>query len=244
MNLDTDILITLAINAGLLILLLWFIILWLILREFRRFGVEVSGNKAIDPATYALCQQSVESALNYSADNSNTLNDLVDIQQALEDQVAQIRAENDRMLSEQDNGTIDSLNTKLSKSHQLINTLRINLDKSVRGLRKAKSKLAQQNTTVEGLRMEKLQLEKEFAQLENEYIQISGAGNVTDVLKEHQQEKERLLNTIENYKKKLSSIADIEQLKSELLSANQQLQHMSKEKEFIEKKYLELVKGS
>ncbi|MDN3684572.1 hypothetical protein QW180_17245 [Vibrio sinaloensis] len=38
--------------------------------------------------------------------------------------------------------------------------------------------------------------------MKNEYIQISEAGNVADVLKEHQQEKERLLSTIENYKKK------------------------------------------
>lgn len=244
MDLDTDVLITVAINAGLLILLLWFVVLWLILREFRRFGVEVSQGNSIDPATYALCQQSVEKALNYSDDNSRTLNDLVDIQQALEEQVAQIRAENNRMLNEQDNSTIESLNSKLNRSHQLISTLRMNLDKSVRGLRKAKSKLAQQNNTVEGLKLEKLQLEKEFAQLENEYIQISEAGNVADVLKEHQLEKERLLNTIENYKNKLSSSEDIEQLKSQLLNANQQLKHLNKEKAFIEKKYLELVNES
>ncbi|KHD26764.1 chromosome partitioning protein ParA [Vibrio caribbeanicus] len=241
MTLTPENLTALAVDAGLLILLAWFIVLWLILREFRRFAMEVSGNKAMDSATYSLCQESVDKALNYTNDNSQTLNDLIEIQQALEAQVSQIKAENDRMLSEQDKETVDALTSKLSKSHQLITKLRTDLDRSVRGLRKAKSKLAKQHDTVESLRQEKAQIEKEFDQLEYEYIQISESGGAPDSFKQHLQEKEQLLATIDNYKKKLASVGDIDQLKQELANVKQQLKHITKEKDFVEKKYLDLI---
>tara|TARA_Y100001956_G_C4128454_1_gene191855 strand:+ start:4430 stop:5167 length:738 start_codon:yes stop_codon:yes gene_type:complete len=242
MELSAENLTALAIDAGLLIVLAWFIVLWLILREFRRFAVQVSGNQQMDSDTYSLCQESVEKALNYTHDNSATLNDLIEIQKALETQVSQIKAENDRMLSEQDKESIDALTSKLNKSHQLITKLRTDLDRSVRGLRTAKSKLLKQHDTVTSLRQEKEQIEKEFDQLEHEYIQISESGGSSDSFKEHQREKEQLLATIENYKQKLASVGEVDQLNKELASTKQQLKHVTKEKNFVEKKYLELVK--
>lgn len=241
MELTPENLTALAVDAGLLILMAWFIILLLILREFRRFAVEVSNSQQMDSDTYSVCQESVEKALKYTDDNSHTLSDLIDIQKALEAQVLQIKAQNDRMLSDQDKESIDALTSKLTKSHQLITKLRTDLDRSVRGLRTAKSKLLKQHDTVESLRREKAQIEKEFDQLEHEYIQISESGGASDSLKEHQKEKEQLLSTIENYKRKLASAADVEQLTKELLNAKQQLKHIAKEKRFVEKKYLELL---
>ncbi|WP_394144224.1 chromosome partitioning protein ParA [Vibrio atypicus] len=245
MEFNSDTIVALAVDAGLFILLVWFIILLLILREFRKFAVQVSGNNGTknDDETYTLCQQSVEQALNYANENSDTLNDLVAIQQALELQVSQIKSENDRMLSEQDQATVDELNIKLSKSHQLIRKLRGDLDKSVKGLRSAKSKLLKQHDTVESLRSEKTKIEKEFEQLEHEYIQISESGGVADSTKVYQREKEQLLATIESYKQKLATIGDSAELQQELEATKNQLRHIAKEKQFIEKKYIELTKN-
>lgn len=128
----------LAIDLGLLILLAWFVILLLILREFRHFAREVVSSKEMDRDTYELCQQSVDKALSYTADNSDTLNDLIIIQQALESQVSQIKAAKGE-LSMQEKESIDELNQKLNKSHRLIKKLKGDLDKSVKGLKRAKS---------------------------------------------------------------------------------------------------------
>ena len=104
----------LAIDAGLLVLLGWFVILLLILREFRHFATQVAGSNNLDKETYELCQTSVDKALNYTAENSDTLNDLILIQQALEAQVTQIKlAKNE--LSEQEQASIDELNQKLQQ---------------------------------------------------------------------------------------------------------------------------------
>ncbi|MGD8173990.1 chromosome partitioning protein ParA [Vibrio sp. TRT 21S02] len=231
----------LAINLGLLILLFWFVILLLILREFRQFAHQVVNGQNLDRTAYDLCQQSVDNALNYTAENTDTLNDLIIIQQALEAQVSQIRAAN-HTLNAEDQATIDALNQKLSKSHHLIKKLKGDLDKSVKGLRKAKSKLLKQHDTVESLQQEKEQLEQQFEQLEKEYIQISEAGGFSDVEENYRQEKQQLMSVIESYKQKLSEQGDSSKLKTQLETAQQQLHHVAKEKEFVEKKYLELLK--
>ncbi|WP_100754255.1 chromosome partitioning protein ParA [Vibrio salilacus] len=233
-------LVALAIDFGLLILLAWFIILLLILREFRHFARQVVNHRDMDKGTYDLCQQSVDKALNYTAENSDTLNDLIIIQQALESQVSQIKAAKED-LTEQEQASIEELNQKLNNSHRLIKKLKGDLDKSVNGLRRAKNKLMQQTDTVESLQIEKQQLEKQFEQLEQEYIQISEAGGAASLAQEFQQEKQQLLERIEQYKKKLSTQGDTAALNAELEASQQQLHHLGKEKEFVEKKYLELL---
>lgn len=233
-------LMALAIDLGLLILLVWFIILLLILREFRYFARQVVNSHDMDKDTYNLCQQSVDKALGYTAENSETLNDLIIIQQALESQVSQIKAAKED-LSEQEQASIEELNQKLNNSHRLIKKLKGDLDKSVNGLRRAKNKLMQQTDTVESLQIEKQQLEKQFDQLEQEYIQISEAGGAASLAQEFQQEKLQLLEQIEQYKQKLSAQGDTAALSAELEASQQQLHHMGKEKEFVEKKYLELL---
>ena len=87
--LTTDVLVVLAVDLGLFILLIWFLVLWFILREMRQFARQVTQDSHIDNKTYEVCQESVSNALNFTAENSDTLNDLILIQQALENQVSQ-----------------------------------------------------------------------------------------------------------------------------------------------------------
>lgn len=239
----TENLMALAIDLGLLVLLGWFIILLLILREFRHFATQVTGGNNLDNDTYELCQNSVDNALNYTSENSDTLNDLILIQQALESQVSQIKMAKDD-LSEQERASIDELNQKLNKSHLLIKKLKGDLDKSVKGLRQARNKLLQQTDTVEELQQEKQQLEKQFEQLEQEYIQITESGGADNLTKELQKEKQQMAAKLEEYKQKLASKGDVDALSAKLEASQQQLHHMTKEKDFVEKKYLELVQDS
>ncbi|EMB7846235.1 chromosome partitioning protein ParA [Vibrio vulnificus] len=247
---DTELLLVLGINLGLMILLVWFVLLWLMLREFRKAIHPKEANAeslAASPTTVAMCEESVNHALHYSNENRDTLNALIQIQKALEKQVAEIRAASPNP-SEHDLASIEALNQKLSKSQQLIRKLRGDLDKSVRGLRQAKAKLLEQNDTVDGLRKQKEEIEKQFEQLEREYIMISESGGFQDVEQGFQKEKEQLLATIENYKQKLANQAPAsasgaasDELKQKLLAMQKQLMHVSKEKAFIEQKYLELT---
>ncbi|KGY10921.1 chromosome partitioning protein ParA [Vibrio tubiashii] len=238
--LTTENLIALAVDFGLLILLVWFVILLLILREFRQFARQVLSGRDMDRNTYELCQQSVDKALSYTADNGDTLNDLIVIQQALENQVSQIKAAKGE-LSAQEKESIEELNKKLNKSHRLIKKLKGDLDKSINGLRKTKTRLLKQTDTVESLQLENEQLEKQFEQLEKEYIQISESGGVANLAQEFQQEKQQLLDEIESYKQQLSAQDTTSELAAKLETSKQQLQHMAKEKSFVEKKYLELL---
>ncbi|EIT7145282.1 chromosome partitioning protein ParA [Vibrio vulnificus] len=247
---DKELLLMLGINLGLMILLVWFVLLWLMLREFRKAINPKEANAeslAASPTTVAMCEESVNHALHYSNENRDTLNALIQIQQALEKQVAEIRATSQNP-SEHDLASIEALNQKLSKSQQLIRKLRGDLDKSVRGLRKAKAKLLEQNDTVDGLRKQKEDIEKQFEQLEREYIMISESGGFQDVEQGFQKEKEQLLATIENYKQQLANQASTstsgaasDELKQKLLAMQKQLMHVNKEKAFIEQKYLELT---
>ncbi|EIZ1174003.1 chromosome partitioning protein ParA [Vibrio vulnificus] len=247
---DKELLLMLGINLGLMILLVWFVLLWLMLREFRKAIHPKEANAeslAASPTTVAMCEESVNHALHYSNENRDTLNALIQIQQALEKQVAEIRAASPNP-SEHDLASIEALNQKLSKSQQLIRKLRGDLDKSVRGLRKAKAKLLEQNDTVDGLRKQKEDIEKQFEQLEREYIMISESGGFQDVEQGFQKEKEQLLATIENYKQQLANQAPAsasgaagDELKQKLLAMQKQLMHVNKEKAFIEQKYLELT---
>ncbi|NOH71159.1 chromosome partitioning protein ParA [Vibrio pectenicida] len=250
--LTTESLFALAIDVGLLILLVWFVILLLMIREFRQFardvvhGPESSSNSEIDSQTYELCQESVESALSYTTINNDTLNDLIIIQKALEAQISQIRAAGEGSLTADEQESIDDLNQQLSKSHQLIRKLKGDLDRSMEGLRKAKGKLEKQSDTVDSLRQEKEQLEKQFEQLEKEYMQISETGGFNKIEQEYHQERQQLLNIIENYKKKISEKPEggAGSSSEELEAIQQQLHHVTKEKEFVENKYLDLLKES
>ena len=160
----------------------------------------------------------------------------------MEAQVSQIKSANDGGLSAQDQESIEELNQKLSKSHQLIKKLKGDLSRSIKGLRTAKNKLLKQSDTVESLQQEKDQLEKQFEQLEQEYVQISEAGGFNKLEKEYQHERQQLLGIIDTYKKKAAEKGDVGEVKAQLEAVQQQLHHITKEKDFVEKKYLDLLK--
>ena len=124
--------------------------------------------------------------------------------------------------------------------------LKGDLDRSMEGLRKAKNKLDKQSDTVDSLRQEKEQLEKQFEQLEKEYMQVSESGGFNKMEKEYHQERQQLLNIIENYKKKISEQPEggAGPSNEEIEAIQQQLHHVTKEKEFVEKKYLDLLEES
>ncbi|POF55662.1 chromosome partitioning protein ParA, partial [Vibrio vulnificus] len=97
-------------------------------------------------------------------------------------------------------------------------------------------------------RKQKEDIEKQFEQLEREYIMISESGGFQDVEQGFQKEKDQLLATIENYKQQLANQAPAstsgaasDELKQKLLAMQKQLMHVNKEKAFIEQKYLELT---
>ncbi|MEZ8826789.1 chromosome partitioning protein ParA [Vibrio amylolyticus] len=236
----------LAIDLGLLVLTGWFIILLLIIREFRKFARSFTKESpSMDKNTLQMCQQSVDNALNYTSENNDTLNDLIQLQQALESQMAMLRSSTAQHITPEEQASIDDLNLKLNKSHQLIRKLKGDLDKSVKGLRVTRKKLFTQTDTVDSLREENAALEKDFEKLEQEYIQISEAGGFQDLAIQYQTEKEQLLNTIEEYKQQAEqggSSEDLDAMRQELEQVQQQMQHLNKEKDFVENKYLDLVK--
>lgn len=156
-----------------------------------------------------------------------------------------LRSSTAQHVSAEEQASIDDLNLKLNKSHQLIRKLKGDLDKSVKGLKVTRKKLFNQADTVEGLREQNAALEKDFEKLEQEYIQISEAGGFQDLAIQYQTEKEELLNTIEEYKqqaKQGASSEELDAMRQELEETQQQMLHLTKEKDFVENKYLDLSK--
>ncbi|MCL9782905.1 chromosome partitioning protein ParA [Vibrio sp. S4M6] len=243
-----------ALDFGLIILAVWFFILLLILREFRQFARTMAGN-GVDQQMLTLVQKSVDNALITVSENTKTLGDLVEVQQALENQVTNIKqSSSSGHMTEEDQTAIDDLTKKLSTSHQLIKKLKGDLDRSVQGLKKTKDKLYNQFQTVEGLKEENERLQKDFSQLEKEYINISQANG----LQKAEEEKKELIATLNQYKRQIeeqdqainqlkeqgsgAGNLEIEAVQEELSNAQKKLQSLTKEKDFVEKKFLTLLK--
>lgn len=244
-QLDYELLLALGINLGLAILFFWFVILFLMLRELRKFTAQFKA-KELGEEERKEYQAQLELAIHDANDNSETLTALMQIQQALESQMSAIQ-DSPAAQSDQDLVIIDDLNHKLSKSKLLIKKLKNDLDSSVNKLRKAKVILLEKDDTVESLRQQKEEIEKQFEHLEREYIMISENGGLQSSAPDFRQEKQRLLETIEDYKHQLAAqpgaaaAEEAKELKQQLLTLQKQMQHQIKEKEFIEKRYLELA---
>jgi chromosome segregation ATPase len=230
----------LAINLGLLILLVWFFVLLLIIREFRKFASKFTHGTMMDNKTLTLCQQSVDEALDYSSVNGDTLNELILIQQALEAQVVHLKTSGAVNPSPDDQASIDELNHKLNQSHQLIRKLKNDLDKSSKGLQVTKQKLYAQYDTVESLRAQKSTIEKDFSLLEQEYIRITKSAAANN--SERNGGANNLNNDLSSTKSEdKASSADNKALRQQLESVQQSIQHLAKEKDFVEKRYLDLL---
>lgn len=247
-----------AIDFGLLILAGWFFILLLIIREFREFAVKVTNNRQTDDQTLQMCQQSIDSAMAYINDNSETLNELVKVQQLLESQLSEIKSSTKDHVSPEEQALIDDLNKKLSRSHKLIRKLKGDLDTSAKRLKTTREKLYNQYDTVEQLQKEKEQIQQQYAQLEQEYEDVVKSGGTKDIEREHQLEKQNLVTALAQYKRQIDEqeqaiiqlqqqdsepgVSDVRAIKKDLANAENKLKHMTKEKEFVEKRYLDLLK--
>lgn len=247
-----------AIDLGLLILAGWFFILLLIIREFREFAVKVTSNQGTDDKTLEMCQKAIDNAMSYVNENSDTLNELVKVQQLLEAQLLEIKTSTKDHVSAEEQALIDDLNKKLSRSHKLIRKLKGDLDSSGKRLKTTREKLYNQYDNVEQLKKDKIAMEAKFSQLEREYEEVTKSGNIQEVQREHQAEKQSLVAALAQYKRQIDeqeqAITQLQQQKSEpgegnvreikkeLATAANKLKHMTKEKEFVEKRYLDLLK--
>ncbi|TMO63047.1 chromosome partitioning protein ParA [Pseudoalteromonas aurantia] len=255
----------LAINFGLLILAIWFYILLLILREFRKFASSVSAgthtaSSAQNDETLAMCRESVDNALGYINEHSNTIAELAKIQIALEQQLTDIRNSTQDHITKQEDQSIKDLNKKLLKSHALIRKLQGDLDKSMDKLKVTRKKLYDQYDTVESLQKEKKELEEKCLALENENGQAnSSPQQMQRMVLTFEREKADMLDTLNNYKRQISEQSqaleqlslqasntengpELSELQGELEQTKLALKHLTKEKKFIESRYLEIVK--
>ncbi|MCF6456365.1 chromosome partitioning protein ParA [Pseudoalteromonas sp. MMG024] len=245
----------LALDLGLLILLGWFVILWLILREFRKFAHKAGGNGShVDDKLIAEYQDSIEMALNYSADNRDTLDALIRVQQGLENQLANIKASTSDHISKEEKASMDDLNARLKKAHKLIHKLKGDLDSSVKKLKITREKLYSQYDTVERLTKENKKISEQFEQLEREYVQLTSNPSTTS----SSDENNNLKRALQQYKKQMTEqdqviqqlmaqgadntdAGEAKKLQQKLLEAEERLTHLVKEKDFVEKKFLDLL---
>ncbi|CCQ12419.1 Chromosome segregation ATPase [Pseudoalteromonas luteoviolacea B = ATCC 29581] len=247
-------------NLGLLILAGWFLILLLILREFRHYmhiQQTSQSNSRDDSAVLAMCRESVDNALNYVKEHADTISELARVQLALEQQLAEVRSSTHDHISEQEQVNIDELNKKLIRSHALIKKLKGDLDKSVERLHVTRRKLYDQYETVESLQKEKAELLEKYEQLEQK-IESNGGQNVKSLTLTFEQEKRDMLETLQNYRRQISEQAQaiqqlelqhnttenkskVAEIQKDLETTQRALKHLTKEKNFIESKYLQLV---
>jgi chromosome segregation ATPase len=255
----------LAINFGLLILAVWFYILLLIIREFRQFATSVSGSKQSftsqrNDETLDMCRESVDKALNYIDEHSNTIAELAKIQIALEQQLSDIRNSTQDHITEQEDQSIKDLNAKLLKSQALIRKLKGDLDKNIDKLKETRKKLYSQYDTVESLQKEKEKLEEKCLALENENSQAnSSPQKMQKIVMTLEREKADMVDTLNSYKRQISEQnqaleqltlqasnteggSEQSELQEELEKTKSALKHLQKEKKFIENRYLEIVK--
>ncbi|MBL0688372.1 MULTISPECIES: hypothetical protein [Pseudoalteromonas] len=248
-----------AINFGLLILAAWFYILLLILREFRAFALSmVKSNGTMDDATLAMCRESVDNAMSYVNDNRKTIAELISVQMLLQQQLTEVTSSTKDHVTEKEQQLIDDLNKKLKRSHQLIRKLKGDLDKSVEKLKVTRQKLYAQYDAVTVLQEEKDQLQADYEALKTA-SENSDKTSSTDTSSTPDQT--RLLNTLNEYKRQIAeqdqllqqlqlqtdgpeSSEELDTLKQELEKTQYALKHLTKEKKFIEGRYLEMMKNS
>ena len=68
----------------------------------------VAGQQGADNQMLALVQKSIDNALRFVSENGKTLNDLVEVQHALEAQVTSIQSKGEENLTEEDKAYKDS----------------------------------------------------------------------------------------------------------------------------------------
>lgn len=247
----------LALDLGLLILAAWFLILWLIIREFRQFASKFGNQQPqLDDSLIAQYQDSIDMALNYSAENRDTLDELIKVQQGLEQQLADVKASTSDHISAEEQASMNDLNNRLQKAHKLIKKLRGDLDSSVKKLKITREKLYSQYDTVERLKKENQQISNRFEQLEKEYIKVTNDKSLNKAV--NHEENNTLKRALMQYKRQIEEQDQVIQqlmeqgskgvdgdeakkLQQQLATAESKLKNLTKEKDFVEKKFLDLL---
>ena len=236
--LPDEVQLVLAINLGLIILLLWFVILLLMIREFRKFAHKFVDKGQIDDKTLVVCQESVDNALNFTVTNAETIEQLMVIHRALEAQLQKLEQSSQLNASNEDQVAITQLNSQIESSERLIRQLKSDLDRSVKGLQVARDKLYSQYETVDSLKSERHKLQQEYSQLEQEYLRMSRAAEAQRINAGYTNGNER--NTVAQEALDEQK-RQVQAMRQELVNVQKKLQHAEKEKNFIEKRYMDMV---
>ncbi|MBE0348976.1 MULTISPECIES: chromosome partitioning protein ParA [Pseudoalteromonas] len=261
-KLPTDVLVYLAVNFGLLILAFWFYILLLILREFRLFATKTSGANGSTNAEqqYLLqhCREAINKSMRFVEDNQQTIHELASLQVNLEQQLAELRLSTQGQITAEEQIKIDDLNSKLVKSHRLIKKLRGDLAKSLDRLKETRQKLYDHYRSTD-----ELQKENESLKQQLEASKTSGGGaeqELEQLVATFEKERQDMAQTINEYKRQIAEQSQalqqlmvqeqevedgpkLQAIQKELEQTRDALEHLSKEKKFIESRYLEVVKN-
>ncbi len=248
-----------ALNFGLLILATWFYILLLILREFRKFAVSITGKGRSNEdheAVIALCRESVQRASQFSEQHGKTLSELVQVQVGLEQQLAQIRSSTADHITKEEQASINELNKKLSRSHKLIRKLKGDLDVTAKKLNVAKTELEIKTSSFEDLQSSNQKLQNEVVALRAQKEEW-----ISEPMAPASQNESEMATMLNNYKRQINEQnqlieqlslqtsgevdpAEVAELQNELEQAKTKIKHLNKEKKFIEGRYLDAVKAN
>ena len=258
-KLPSDVFIYMAVNLGLLILAAWFYILLLILREFRLFAKNVQGNNQSGKDNHYLlqqCRDAIDRSMRFIVDNQKTIQELASIQSNLEQQLVEIKTSTQDHITKDEQTKIDEFNRKLIKSHKLIKKLKGDLDSSIERLKVTRRKLYDQYESTEQLQKENQELRQ---QLEESHTAAGPSEKeLEQLVANFERERQDMSHTINEYKRQIAEQsqalqqlivqeqevedgAKLQEIKAELEQTREALHHLSKEKKFIESRYLEMV---
>ncbi|MCF7515665.1 chromosome partitioning protein ParA [Pseudoalteromonas sp. L23] len=260
-KLPIDVFIYMAVNIGLLILAFWFYILLLILREFRLFAKAAGGAGTSNPEQQYLlqhCREAINKSMKFVEDNQHTIQELANLQVHLEQQLAEVKRSTQDHISTEEQTRMDDLNSKLLKSHRLIKKLRGDLSKSLERLKQTRRKLYDQYESTE-------ELQKENDTLKQQLEASKAMGGTSEqeleqLVATFEKERQDMSLTINEYKRQIAEqnqalqqlmvqeqeVEDgpkLQAIQKELEQTREALEHLSKEKKFIESRYLEVVKN-
>lgn len=261
----------LAFDLGLLIMSGWFLILLFMFREFRFVTSAVNrltGQFPENNQQIALCQQSVNEALDSVNSHTETLNQLTNVHEILEAQLRDLHQSQSVNNNKEDEERIVKLEKELDRSNALIKKLKGELISSKKRLEHTKTKLYQQYDAVEALQREnkqfmsendqlvaqmendeeKLQLEKQINRYSSQQTQLV---ELASDYKAKLAKQSKELNYLRQKNQQLSNVNNVEatakldekiiQLEQQVRAAQDKATQIETEKQFLESKFIEAV---
>lgn len=260
----------LAIDLGLLVIAGWFLILLFMFREFRIVSQAVNrltGQLPEDPSV-SIYQKSVDEALASNNSNTDTLNQLTEVHDILVSQLSQLHKSNANRSTKEDEEKILVLEQELDHSQNLIKKLKVELVTSRKRLEQAKVKLRQQFGDIETLQQQSQRYQDENQQLMAQIENDEEKNQLVNQINQYTSQQTQLVAAANDYKEKLArqskelaylrqqkdatptaqagqtnaqSKAKINQLEEQLHQAIDKSEQIEKEKNFLEKKFLDAI---